>query len=916
MPAELLRFLSTWYVECGALILTFAAAHLTWRRLSTHGVEGALPREHQWESPRIFRNAARRDQIRLKFLLVGSILLFVAMFGSRAFRPAGWQIGPLALFYGLSLIVVSIPLLHAAANAGNLRYIVNNRRKPEVAVYERAGDVRGLLEAIWFTEYLVDEMTLLRTRWIVDEKAYMKPIESLLRMGRVLDLLGALQSRQDWAKYSVVLSCMHTYRAPGLFEGLYAALKLPQADLSAKALEILGMRAEGERQNYYELETLGRILGSHANSDVCAAARLLLKTRDPRAIGILGQHMPRLISILCDKNYQAPDIIEILGEIGDLRAIEPMVRLLHSNLKRRRVLAQSLLKLGWVPANDEEGAVYFVQNGMWDRCVQIGGPAITPLLQAIEGGWVYGELEHILDTLVRIGDQKAADTLVKRLQKGENDGVLRLVADAIRRLEPHGVDVLLESMSNGVRVTAAILEVMTPHAMECVPALIRALGIQRDAHEPLVALLVSAGQAAVEPLAAALSGPDVDLRRHAALSLGKIGDPRSLGPLFSALENCDSDLRAVVIEALKRIGPPADLVRKARYYVQLGDFKKASEVGPPAVEPLIAALGSPVAADRIKAAAMLGVIRDQRAVAPLIEVKLLAKGDAQLRAACVGALQQIPRPDDSTLRAAYFVAVGEWENAIEMGDKAVVPLTAAMTDPDARGRRAAVCALGKIGEQRALPSLRAAMQDPDVEVRTEAALILGKAGDQEAMKQLLALCNERISGWETASVTKTLNEIMRVLEKGGRADMREGIADLVFRRPDAFSRVEVPHLFGVLTERLRAIGLAFSPFETSRQVGWRDNDGYEVWLGYNTAPLEDAFKYLCSIDNPVAVNFLHRLAAFEGVRVPRGYSDKGNPGDVDPTSSLGIQQRARSELQRRSNPPYRPEAYLVEDYFR
>ncbi len=916
MSAELDWFFSRGYVLVGALVLNLVAARITSRRLSRCPLDASPPPEHAWQARRPGRNAAQLAKAWLRFLVIASVLLFVCSAACYALPPAAWHVVPLGLFYTLSLVVVSVPIAHAVLNAGNLRFTLHNRRKPDVVSCERAGNFQGLIEAVWFTEYVVAEMTLLRTRWVVDGETYMTAVESLLRMGRLPDLLAALQGRQDWGRYAVVLRRAWTYRGPGLFKGLYTALKVPNAELSTEALNILGLRAGQELQDYYELETLERVLGNRANWVVCAAARLLLRTSDPRAIGILERHLTRLISILDDEGYEAPDLVEILGEIGDSRAIEPMVRLLHSNLKRRRVLAQSLLKLGWVPANDEEGAVYFVQNGMWDRCVQIGGPAITPLLQAIEGGWVYGELEHILDTLVRIGDPKAADTLKKRLRKEENDGVLTLVADAIRRLGPHGIDVLLASIPNGARVARAIVAVMTPHTMECVPALILALSSLRGYHELVVALLASAGEAALEPLVVAMSGPDADVRKSATIALGKIAHPRSLDPLLSALEDCDVGLREVVIEALRRIGPPVDPDRQARYCLSLGDWENASRLGPHAVGPLISALKSSAAEIRLKAATTLGVIRDPRAVAPLIEARLSATRDAPFRAACVEALRQLPPPVDPSLLAFYHVALKEWEQATKLGATAIEAVVLALADPDTGVRRAAARALGIIGDQRALTSLRLALQDTDIEVRSEAALTLGKTGDAEAMKQLLALCSERMGRSVTESEVKLLNEIMLVLEKGGRADLREGIADLVFKHPDGFSRVNVPHVFGILSEKLQAIGLAFRPFETSRRVGWRDNDGYEVWLGYDTAPLESAVGYLCSVNNPVTVNLLHRLASFEGARVPRGYSDKGDPGEVDPTSTLGIQQKARNELLRRGNPPYNPQAYSVDEYFR
>ena len=58
--------------------------------------------------------------------------------------------------------------------------------------------------------------------------------------------------------------------------------------------------------------------------------------------------------------------------------IEP---LLTYALKDRSVRAADVLEeLGWQPSRDENGAIYYLLLSKWDKCVEIGEPAINPLI--------------------------------------------------------------------------------------------------------------------------------------------------------------------------------------------------------------------------------------------------------------------------------------------------------------------------------------------------------------------------------------------------------------------------------------------------------------------------------------------------------------------------------------------------------
>jgi hypothetical protein len=92
-----------------------------------------------------------------------------------------------------------------------------------------------------------------------------------------------------------------------------------------------------------------------------------------------------------------------------------------------------------------------------------------------------------------------------------------------------------------------------------------------SAHRPIVDLgkgktrvrglaamaLGQVGEAAVDSLIDALSDKEWRVRRAAAESLGRIGDPRAVEPLVATLRFEDVDVRSAAVTALIRIGEPA-----------------------------------------------------------------------------------------------------------------------------------------------------------------------------------------------------------------------------------------------------------------------------------------------------------------------------------------------------------------------
>ncbi|MHB8958933.1 MAG: HEAT repeat domain-containing protein [Candidatus Limnocylindrales bacterium] len=301
----------------------------------------------------------------------------------------------------------------------------------------------------------------------------------------------------------------------------------------------------------------------------------------------------------------------------------------------------------------------------------------------------------------------------------------------------------------------------------------RSLGKIGDARavEPLIAALrdgwvrseavESLGQighpAAVGPVVAALDDSNPDVRIAAVRSLGRLHDARAVAPLIAALKDTDRDMRTEAINSLGELEALGDARVVAALIAMLrdeptvrdpqttpaGSFaprEALGKAGTPAVEPLIAALGDANVLVRRAAAVILGWIRDHRAIAPLVAA--LDDENPLVRVAADKSLDALGwSPADPSMAVARWLAKGEWQECIKLGTDAVEPLVAALEDPNAWVREAAVNALGAIGSQRAVEPLAGLLSDQSeyLRVREAAAEALGVIGDPAAVETLLAV---------------------------------------------------------------------------------------------------------------------------------------------------------------------------------
>ncbi len=186
---------------------------------------------------------------------------------------------------------------------------------------------------------------------------------------------------------------------------------------------------------------------------------------------------------------------EALGEIGDPRAIEPLVTALQDeDSEVRGAAAEALDKLGWKPESKEMEAIYLIAKQEWERCVEIGAPAVEPLIAAL---------------------------------KDKNELVRKAAAEALGKIgDPQAVEPLIDVFKE----------------------------IEGYTGEAEIEALVKIGAPAVEPLIAALKAEDSRVRWGAARALGKIGESRAVEALIATLRDKNGFVRRAAAEALGEIG--------------------------------------------------------------------------------------------------------------------------------------------------------------------------------------------------------------------------------------------------------------------------------------------------------------------------------------------------------------------------
>jgi HEAT repeat protein len=239
----------------------------------------------------------------------------------------------------------------------------------------------------------------------------------------------------------------------------------------------------------------------------------------------------------------------------------------------------------------------------------------------------------------------------------------------------------------------------------------------RSLREAAAASLLACGEEAVPGLCAAMvdDRKEPDVRRQAAILLGRIGDPRAAESLCRVLREETLGVWEAAASALAGLRDPQVL------------------------EPLCRLLWENDPDVRRRAASVLGEIGEARAIEPLCwslrdpnEGVRDKAADAlvQIGPLAVDTLCRMLRDQTPDLSARVQAAL------VRIGAGAVVGLCRTLQDADPQLRRRSAEALGRIGDREPLPVLRARLRpfvgEQDAKVRTSIRAAIQRIEDATA----------------------------------------------------------------------------------------------------------------------------------------------------------------------------------------
>jgi|GEM_PF-1058475 len=465
---------------------------------------------------------------------------------------------------------------------------------------------------------------------------------------------------------------------------------------------------------------------------------------------------------------------EVLGDIGDTRAVEPLIGLLADEEETvKRTAIESLGKLRDVRALEPIARMF--------------GPKDETLSN-------FALRATIIRSLGNFGPA-AIDELIRML-KSDDVTVWVFAVESLKRI--------------GKPASPALIEVLNYQSTWTRQNAIELLGEFREiqAIEPLISLLDSPdifvrdeaikslkliGKPAAEPLYTASLTANPEIRKRSATVLGEIGDKRALEPLvaivkdrgannstaqgaFEALIRADAAKALGTLGDVAAIGPLQDAVQNDRLAVgvaamgslmQLGDEKQLDGLhvllqsnDPDAQFSVIQTLGrvrSPQSLshlERFRRIHKPNVVTTDREKRNSDEADRALSSINKILEVLVGPPDPLPKRDSFTDTDApaprdlssYAKALKLPDESLrreaakalaEIGDDAVDLLLVALKDTDAEVRIAAAVGLGDFGRERALePLLDVLKNDSKNSVRMAAAESLGKLGLPAAIEPL------------------------------------------------------------------------------------------------------------------------------------------------------------------------------------
>lgn len=435
-----------------------------------------------------------------------------------------------------------------------------------------------------------------------------------------------------------------------------------------------------------------------------------------------------------------------LGEQRDARAVGALIQALHdedTNVRYHAIEALGKLKATAAAealAGIAESGDFFLAFAALDALAKIGDPQIAPrivplldhdllrapainLLGQLGDETAVAPLTALLNTPAAATDAIANALAALRDRYQEQYGEGAYIADLTsREISPTGVHNLLDALETPVeddlRSIAVVLGWVKGSRVD--RALTRLMG-RIDLRDEIIDALVRHGASTVDLLISQLTAEDLEVRRSAAVALGRIGDAKAVPALINALT--DQSVAIDAANALARIGDPR------------------------AVDGLLSLIGDDDASTRQAAVGALNSL----ALPSLSEriIPLLNDSDSNVREAAVkiagyfgypnaaGALVELSHDPNERVRCAVVEHLPFIED-----ERAFDVLVQALKQETPAVRAAAARALGNMDAPQADAHLIESLSDEDVWVRYFSARALGRRRSADSVAALEKVIEE------------------------------------------------------------------------------------------------------------------------------------------------------------------------------
>ena len=268
---------------------------------------------------------------------------------------------------------------------------------PNIDELKKKRDVKRLIGAL---SYRNDHHIQEQAAWALGDLGDPRAVVPLIAAYRVWSQLGPIYNP------SVAFVALGEIGAPAV-EPLIATLKDDNSHVRGGAIEALGQIGDTRA-----VEPLIAMLKDKEWVVLQEAARALGRIGDTRAVE------PLIVALNSeDYEFNRSSAAEALGEIGDARAMTPLfiAMLKDKEWFVRLAAAQALGKMGWKPGKDEAGAIYWIAHKNGEECIQIGGPAVEPLIAALK--YYDREIRRVaIYALEKIGDPRAVEQFIYALK--------------------------------------------------------------------------------------------------------------------------------------------------------------------------------------------------------------------------------------------------------------------------------------------------------------------------------------------------------------------------------------------------------------------------------------------------------------------------------------------------------------------